>query len=471
MLKNVSSKVIFQFIGIAALAFYFGLSAYLATYSRFIADDYCSAYDASRLGLARFVWYWFITWGGRLSAVASDIALVWLGQTKIGLAPGIAIALWVAINTLGIYWMDGSAEKKATRSVNALFFGLLLVYFFFQTLPNIPQTFFWYSAFRTHSLAVILFNLFWVVYLRSTKFNGKPALWLMGGFFYGWINGGFSEAFTAMQIGTLLLFLLAIGWNRRNGWDSPSVMWVLGGVFGAILAMAIMFLSPGTQNRQEFFDAPRTLQGIVTISWEGFLVFFRSVFKDPFRGFGVAASLLFAFILGAGSEAKSKLPVWGIAVLGLGGVCAVFASMVPAAYGMGDFLPRRAFPIPIFFGLLPAIIAAYLLGPHLSQRFTANRKAMVTSIALGFLLVSLAGNVNTLFSYQMAMKKYAENIDSLQVQVQAAIADGETELQIGSLGNWAGVYDPNDNPKYWVTACFSKYYGIQILGPKITQND
>jgi hypothetical protein len=36
------------------------------------------------------------------------------------------------------------------------------------------------------------------------------------------------------------------------------------------------------------------------------------------------------------------------------------------------------------------------------------------------------------------------------------------------LNVWTGPGgDPTDNPRYWVTACTSRYYGLQVLGPPL----
>ena len=51
------------------------LHAELGTYSRFIADDYCSAGMAQRFGILRAVWYWYLNWTGRYSASALDAGI------------------------------------------------------------------------------------------------------------------------------------------------------------------------------------------------------------------------------------------------------------------------------------------------------------------------------------------------------------------------------------------------------------
>ena len=54
------------------------LHASLILLTRFIADDYCSAYLGQRLGLLRYIWFWYLNWGGRYAAIGADMALAWV---------------------------------------------------------------------------------------------------------------------------------------------------------------------------------------------------------------------------------------------------------------------------------------------------------------------------------------------------------------------------------------------------------
>ena len=466
--RNLISTFIFTFTVTGLLA-YFALVVNLAGYSRFIADDYCSAYDAGRLGVARFVWYWFLTWGGRLSAVSSDGLLVLLGQSWIGLAPILALIVWVGVNAAGFLQVLPNKWQRNKRMAIGGFLGLAFVYFLFQTMPNIPQTFFWFSAFRTHSLSVIVFNIFLWFYF-TTRSSTNISLWKIAlAFLVGLINGGFSESFTFLQIlaiGSLILIEFTLGGKRIH---VGRLAFLAAAIIGALLAFAIMFLSPGTQNRQEFFTAPRTLMGILSISANGFMILFRSIFKDPFRLLGFVASLVLAGLAGSVSPLVKKVNEWVYAGLVMIGLVAIFLSMVPAAYGMGDILPRRAFPVPIFFGFVPILMACYLAGRSYLAEKTGRWRDFAIWLVLAVFIISIIGNANTLNNSRPSMVTYAENISQLEQAVRQAKSSGADQLVVPQLGNWAGVYDPSDNPKFWVTVCFSNYYGIPIVGPAIKE--
>ena len=389
---KIINKILVWLTGFGLLV-YFSVTASLMLYSRYIADDYCSAADASRLGLFRFVWYWFITWGGRLSAVSTDYLLVILGQKYVGLAPLIGLVIWIGIN-IGIAFHIIKRYRIGENNVlfYAIMAGAMIVYFLFQSLPNIPQTFFWFSAFRTHSLAVIIFNLFIWVYLSQREKNDQPVWAYVLALIFGLFNGLFSESFTMLQIIAVgaVIFLEYFIEHRTE----RRTTFLLLGFFllGAVFAFAIMFLSPGTQNREEFFTQQRTILGILNISLNGFGVFCRSIFKGIYRSLAIFAITLVVFLVGLINPRRYKGHWLYAGFFMLFGVSMIFLSMVPAAYGMGDFLPRRAFPIPIFFGFIPILAAVYLAGQYFRPVKHPLLLDGVFCVLLACLLVSIIGN-------------------------------------------------------------------------------
>src|SRR5512142_2120663 len=73
-----------------------GMHAYLGTYSRFMADDYCSASESLRLGILRAAWFWYRTWTGRYSANVLDATFGALGPGVTPVVTALVLALWLA---------------------------------------------------------------------------------------------------------------------------------------------------------------------------------------------------------------------------------------------------------------------------------------------------------------------------------------------------------------------------------------
>ena len=84
-------------------SFVLGFYMYIGTFSRLLADDYCSIYYGRRLGLLRSIWYWYITWHGGFSASAADWFLSFTGPGLLKILPIVTLAAWVSMITF--IWM------------------------------------------------------------------------------------------------------------------------------------------------------------------------------------------------------------------------------------------------------------------------------------------------------------------------------------------------------------------------------
>ena len=58
--------------------------------------------------------------------------------------------------------------------------------------------------------------------------------------------------------------------------------------------------------------------------------------------------------------------------------------------------------------------------------------------------------------------EYAREWDRVKIEIDHAIQDGRESLAIPPRGNWGGILDVNDNPKFYVNQCMSKYYQLDI---------
>jgi hypothetical protein len=64
------------------------------TYSRFMADDFCSAATAQSLGIVRGAAWWYVNWSGRFSANILDSVFGYLGPRITPAATLIILILW-----------------------------------------------------------------------------------------------------------------------------------------------------------------------------------------------------------------------------------------------------------------------------------------------------------------------------------------------------------------------------------------
>lgn len=469
-MKNFkASPILIPFSAVVlAVGVYFINLIQMAGEVRFIADDYCAYNYAARLGMARYAWFWFITWGGRLSAVSADMLLVLLGQKFIGYTTLTALLLWVAA-FIGIC-IDLIDEKltRSTRWLVSMAAALVMVFVITLSVPNFIQTLFWFSAFRTHTLPIILFTI-WLFFAqrvaRSTKYKVAS---LAGLFLYAFANAAFSEVFTSLQISVLgLVFLVGLTNEHPSGKRSGNTI-IAVGLAGGLAGFALMLFAPGTSNRESFFTGDRSIIGIMDLTMQGTTLFFEVIFREAARSLAIASGLFFAFAIGPTiKELKlfKKLAGWKLVILPLLAPVLVFIAFLPGAYGMGEWIPRRSWSIPLFFSYTTITFFFIMLG----RRLLRDRKnaLFLPAAIVGSALLALAllASLPSLRSDLTRMREYATTIDQVEAEIASAKVNGAPTFTVGELGNWAGVYDPSDNPKFWVTKCFSEYHSIDVIGP------
>ena len=58
---------------------------------------------------------------------------------------------------------------------------------------------------------------------------------------------------------------------------------------------------------------------------------------------------------------------------------------------------------------------------------------------------------------------YAQMWDQTEASILKSKQNGASQVFIPVTPNWASLNTPNDNPRFWVNVCMSRYYDVQIL--------
>ncbi len=83
-----------------------GAHAYLGTFSRYLADDFCTAQTLRRFGFAASQSYWYTSWSGRFSSTFVISLTQSVGPRLTPWLTSLAILLWLAAGvTLARRWV------------------------------------------------------------------------------------------------------------------------------------------------------------------------------------------------------------------------------------------------------------------------------------------------------------------------------------------------------------------------------
>ncbi len=280
------------------------LHGYLGHFSRYIADDFCSAFQANRLGVLRAAWFWYLTWTGRYSASILDGVVGRLGTEAVPFVVPVTIMIWLTILT--VLLMIFLHQHKERFFVSLALATTALFTLFFLT-PDLRGSLYWGQGMRSvvppllmGTVEIILLHYLWA--REWTK--SQIAFWGILSFFWAFVAGGFSETYASFQVAALTLSLLIVLAVEKLR-SAKIALFLASGLAGAIGAMIVMILAPGNSERQAFYPSPPGVVGLVTLSLKSLLLFAGKLVDSPYK---VAAILgLFGLAVFAGSQLKPKV--------------------------------------------------------------------------------------------------------------------------------------------------------------------
>jgi hypothetical protein len=472
-----------------------GVLAFGGLFSRYAADDYCTAGQVQMAGLLETQSRLYVAWSGRFATTLLVTLVESIGTLAVPFLPGLALVAWLAAATwaaremlIALGWRIGLAASAVLAS--------LVVFATLQMTADLPQVLYWQTGMFTYLWPLVLATVYvgWVAHgARSPAVPWPAALGVSFGLAF--LAGGSSETFAAAQVTALTLASgVASAASTRRGRSRPLVMLAVA-LLGALLAFGIVALAPGNSARQETVErtplslaVPQALE--FTLGW------LRLTFARPH-----AAVLLLlvgiAFALGAAAEATTRAhatsaapgqfgrvasvsatSIWIGAAVGLLAVAlvVVLACMLPAFYALSSNPPGRAQVIPQYVLVCSVAAAAWLLGSATASRFRLVLQSPVPGwVALGGLVVLLG--LGPLLSTRDALQQiapaaaYAAAWDQLDAEVRAERHQGVQDVTVRPLPSSGLVHNLDfigPNRHDWLNECVARYYDLTTIASTLS---
>ncbi len=456
-LKNLYYAVPILFCSIALF-----LHGYLGHFSRYIADDFCTAFYAHRLGVLRATWFWYLNWSGRFSASVFDALVGLFGPRVVPIVVPLTILIWlIVLTTIFLHFL----QQLQNRALVSLSLAIISLFTLFLLAPDIRQSLYWGQGMRSviPPLIMCTIQIIFLNHLRSRNWTKvQLGLWGTLSFVWAFVTGGFSETYAALQVGILLLFLLII-LIVENFKMSTTSLFLATGLLGASSAMVAIILAPGNSARQAFYPPPPGISGILTISIKSYLLYVVSLVNAIDKILGIVGFFSFAMLVGAQYQPKVNaglLPIILIITLG-----STFICFPPAAYGISDTPPARTLILPTYFFLAGLLGMGFVSGNLLERhRYFIPTKYLLVLMSVAVIASASIDSVK-LYQSRSEFVNYATIWDRQDADITTAKRAGAAQIRIPSTPNWASLNTPNDNPKFWVNVCMSSYYGIQVVAP------
>jgi len=445
------------------------LYGYHGGFTRLLADDFCSAYYAKKLGLLRSIWYWYLNWSGRYTAFGTDWVMEKIGAYNLNFILPLLLLGWLVFTTTVLHLFLRQVLPPAKSKVAALSLATVFLFVILILSPNITQSLYWWNGMRSYSLPLILLTLYAVLFqIGVEKLNTKKTV-VVGGFvsfLFAVVNGGLGETYIAFQL-VLFAFLLGLEWLVNKDTAAPRFVFLLAGLAGSMVSIAIVIASPGNATRQDFFPPHPDVINLFRISIAGYLDFLFEIIKTSKKITGLLGIFLLTIWLGGQSERETTGCNRVTPLVFLGAFALSFACFVPGAYATSEPPPTRALIIPVFALVACLLYTGFTNGYQLANQGYFSRSVDPLLFIMAALLITYSSLVNAQYLYRSRSVyiEFAQKWDRTNALILKAKMDKLESVQIPAMDNWAGIEYPTDNEKYWPNRCYSAYYDINVLAP------
>jgi hypothetical protein len=469
-------------VGAILLMLPLGSHAYVGTFSRFVADDYCTSGILYEKGWIGSQVYWYTAWSGRYAFYFTINLLESIGPRVVSYLPAAALVLWLAAASICIRQWTNLQTRRLALLLPFMVSEALLVGTFDAT-PNVFQSLYWQTGMLTYAFPLILATLMLAI-AGWLRFQEKGSPWVMaavfGGFPSALIIGGYSETIVSVQTAALLVLLVLLLWNPVYRSRTPLRSFAIACLVGSIIAMAIVIGAPGNANRQAEMPPPPGVFSLIYLSNRYAAAFsVKALLASPLTALLCAA---LAFLIGG--KYANREPEPSIFDLPLGGKWRIaLPVLLPALVGYGLILATTA-PYVYTIGIYPddrvLVTAQYvldgtlimcgfqlgLLGRRYPESSFGQRLLRGRGLTYALAVVLLASSLwasQRIWVRLPEMRSYARRWDQRHAEIQRAVRSGANSLVVERLPRIADLGDVSRDPERWINICIARAYGLQSI--------
>jgi hypothetical protein len=461
------------------LSFFFAIlmHAYIGSFSRYIADDYCTAGKLASSGFWQAQSFWYNNWTGRFSFTFFVSIFELFDSNIVKVLPTIFILMLLISGNFLIYSIIKYFQINNYR-ILSLFITVGIIFTTFFTLPNIGQNLYWMTGAVTYLFPInfvfILFGLI-IFYRKKFPFQHWIANLLFGLFifFLAFVSSGFSEVLSVIQIVLFCLIILVLSINQK--YVTIKSLWMIA-LIGSIIGLGLMVSAPGNEIRLRqlppnpglFFFIYKSLQYFFTyiilwlikninIIWpiSSILIFITYYVKKHFY-YGKEISFHHVFKL-------AFMMISGLLIL-------IFVCFLPSTWVTGQAPETRVLFFPTVLLVFLLIFVSIIIGLLFHKIFIINESYKMTlAIVIGlfsiyFLIAVPIFEARQVYLQRPEADNYSISWEEREIQINEKILSGETDLIVKMISNnIMGLEDINTNATHWINICAAEYYGIDSI--------
>ncbi len=452
--------------------------AYLGSFSRYLADDYCaSTYLFTSQNIFEATWRAYFLWANSYSRLMFSQLIEFGGVNGIRVMVGVEILIWVFLLAWMFYEIATLLRIRIALSGFVWLACMVIVLSLYQT-SALYQILYWRTGLIPYSLPVLWFAGIAAFFLR---YVGKPyeksrARWA-GMLFVVLVffAGGLSETTSGMQVGMMFVAVLLVWWTKPLHQRRDALAFLIFGLITAVIAISIMAVSPGTSNRLgRIMDNPPIYN---PIALSGDVILYTSQFiLDVFKSYPLLVLVAVAVSCGivilafsTSGQDVARIPAsrlrWALLIVPVVVFIVIGFSYAPSAF-VRTFPAARARYASHFILMLGLMIEGGLLGILVAQTrsiVSRNWVRITVAILLIGLIVHPLRAAPRVYLLHYEYQNFATKWDARHALIRQAVADGETDLVVVQLDAPGGVGEYKGNPKDWINRCVARFYGLNSI--------
>jgi hypothetical protein len=454
--------------------------AYLGTFARYIADDFCTASTLRRLGFLGSQGYWYQSWSGRYAYTFVVGLTQAVGPALTPWLPSMALLIWIG----AVLYAARRFLGPGSPWLMALAIAIVHVVATLEGTPSVYQSLYWQTGMITYTLPLALATGYGAWLWQAARGEAKPRSWMAASAISlaaAYLLGGFSETYVFLQSAALALLLIFLLVSAPPPKRARIALVVGAGLAGSLLAALTIALAPGTEVRRDLMPAaPDLASWIGATTRDGYLFLARTVKGAPEAI--VLAILLPCLLvllrnLGQGGESDLEPRTKGGSVLVLLLLPIVtpilmWSTIAPYEFAVSSYPDARVLVTTVFVLITALVVWGANLGKLLA-RLPWMRTAPATAVALLLAIVLAVGLMATSRSATLATlgqaeaaRAYAQSWDTRDGNLRQAAAAGAGLVPAASLRHMGGLAEIGRDPDEWINRCVAGTYGVGAVVAK-----
>jgi hypothetical protein len=408
--------------------------AWVGSFSRYTADDYCWAAILGTQGFWQAQVHWYTVYSPRYAFTFLVNLAELAGPPIVPFLPPLALAGWLAALT----WSLSAVLRLRTAFV----LGALVAFATLQTTPDRAQSLYWQTGLLTYLLPLILATVF----LGWAARPGGGAWRHAVSFLLTFVAGGLSETYLIPQNVGLTLACLVLK-DRRQ---------FLAGLAGGVTALATILIAPSTSARVGGSPADLWLASAAAVA-TAVVQAGQLVVHYPLTVvlcLGVPAVLNGLGWLEWDVRPHLRQLAVVTAIIGLTLPFCFF----PSFYAQNGNPPARSLIVPQVLLIGYLVYAGQFLSP-LAQR----GPQLATGLALALLALVPLGAAAATLPERATAARYAVLWDQEDATIRGMRDAGATRLLVPPLPPNLGEEFVTANPTHWFNSCVARYYRVDSI--------